>query len=249
MEDHEVTTPEFAHGRECRVLRNVKVRMRDGVRLSTSVYLPLAGGPFPVVLVRSAYNRMNTFDAYVVSHGMALVVQDCRGRYDSEGEFYPFVHEGDDGFDTLEWIGGQPWCNGRVGMFGDSYLAATQLLTASTGSRFLHALNPRFMAEDCWKRAYYCDGAFSLALTWSWLCFESCSRTSEASRMPLLDVATLLRKLPIVSLDEAGGAGPVGFYRDYVTHCSYDDHWRKLNVGDHYQQFRMPVLWIGGWCC
>ncbi len=238
---------EPADGRDCRILRNVKVPMRDGTKLSTTVYLPLGEGPFPIVLVRTAYNRVGIYDPFLIKHGMALVVQDCRGRYDSQGEFYPFIHEADDGFDTLEWVGRQQWCNGEIGMFGDSYLAATQFHAAVTGNKFLRVLNPRFMAGDCWKRAYYCDGAFSLALTWSWLCFEAASRTSEANMMPLLDVPELLRKLPILSLDEVSGAGRVNYYRDYVEHSSYDEHWKVLNIRDRYNLFDMPVFLIGGW--
>ena len=236
-----------ATGPNCRIFRNVKVPMRDGVQLATTVYLPRSQDRCPTVLVRTAYNRVGLYDRFFLEHGMALVVQDCRGRYDSEGEFYPFVNEPNDGFDTLEWIGRQPWCNGKVGMFGDSYLAATQFYAAAAGGPFLHALNPRFMAGDCWKRAYYCDGAFSLALTWSWLCFETSARTSEAAMMPLLDVAEVLRTLPVVSLDEASGAGRVPYYRDYVTHSSYDAHWQTLSIRDRYHLFTMPVLLTGGW--
>jgi putative CocE/NonD family hydrolase len=236
-----------ATARQCRVLRNIKLPMRDGVRLSTTVYLPLGQGPFPAVLVRTAYNRVAVWSPYFPEHGMALVAQDCRGRYDSEGEYYPFTHEGEDGYDTLEWIGQQAWCNGVVGMFGDSYLAATQFYAAPLGSQYLRALNPRFMAGDPWKRAYYCDGAFSLALTWSWLCFECSARTSEAAMMPLYDVRELLQRLPIVRLDEFSGAGPLSYYRDYVRHNHYDEYWRALSIRERHHLFGMPVFLTGGW--
>lgn len=85
-------------------------------------------------------------------------------------------------------------------MFGDSYLAATQVAVAPLGSPLLRALNARFMASDCFERASYCDGAFSLALTWSRLCFECASRISHASGKPLFGVPALLRTLPLISL-------------------------------------------------
>ena len=238
---------DFATARDCRVLLDVKVPMRDGVRLSTSIYLPPTADPHPVVLVRTAYNRVGMQPGPFVKCGLALVVQDCRGRYDSAGECYPFTSEAEDGYDTLEWIGQQPWCNGSIGMFGDSYLAATQFYAAPLGSRYLKALNPRFMAGDPWKRAYYCDGAFSLALTWSWLCFETSARTSQAAAMPLFDVRRLLHHLPIVSLDEASGAGVVPAYRDYVTHSQYDEHWKVLDIRDRYSRYTAPALLTGGW--
>ncbi len=238
---------EAAIGIECRVVRNLQVPVRDGIKLATDVYLPLAEGAYPVVLVRTAYNRTGCGDRFFPAHGMALAAQDCRGRYESEGKHDPFIHEAEDGHDTIEWIGRQPWCNGRIGMFGDSYLAATQFCAAPLGSRFLRALNPRFMAGDCWKRAYYCDGAFSLALTWSWLCFECASRTSQAAMMPFLDVSKVLRTLPIAALDEASGVGRVPCYRDYVRRSQYDEHWEALSIRHRYHQFAMPVFLVGGW--
>ena len=236
-----------AVGRDCWILRDVRVRMRDDVRLATTVYLPPTEGPHPAVLVRTAYNRAGFYDPFFPRHGMVLVVQDCRGRYESEGLFTPFLREAEDGYDTIEWLGRQPWCNGKVGMYGDSYLAATQFYTAPLGSPFLRALNPRFMAGDLWKRAYYCDGAFSLALTWSWLSFETASRVSHASAMPLLDVPQVLRALPILTLDERTGAGRVPYYRDYVRRSHYDEGWRALSIRERYHQFGVPVLLTGGW--
>ena len=237
----------WGSARNCHILQNVQVPMRDRVRLSTTIYLPLQGHPCPAVLVRTPYNRTSFYDPYFTAHGMALVVQDCRGRYDSEGEFYPFLHEADDGFDTLAWLAAQPWCNGRIGMFGDSYLAATQFAAALSGSPYLTALTPRFMTADGWKRGYYCDGAFSLGLTWSWLCFETAARTSQATIMPLFDVASLLKRLPIAELDEFSGAGRVPAYQDYVSHSTYDAYWAALSLRDKYHLFKIPVLLIGGW--
>ena len=236
-----------ARARSCRIMKNVRIPMRDGAELATSVYLPLDDGVYPVVLVRTAYNRAGLFDSFYPEHGIALVVQDVRGRYDSEGDWYPFVAEEADGRDTLEWVHAQPWCNGSAGMFGDSYLAGTQFAAGMEAPELLTALNPRFMAGDCWRHAYYIDGAFSLALTWSWLCFECAHRTSEAAMLPLFDVGELLRTLPIEELDEKSGAGIVPFYRSYVRRWRYDDQWDALNIRSRAERFTMPVLLVGGW--
>lgn len=233
--------------RDCRILRNVGVPMRDGVTLATTVYLPRESGAFPTVLVRTAYNRVPVQGVQFARRGLAFVIQDVRGRYGSGGRWYPFVNEAADGQDTLNWLVAQPWCNGRVGMFGDSYLAATGFHAALTGHPGLCALVPRFMAGDCWKRAYYCDGAFSLALTWSWLCFECSAATSEAALMPLFDVAALLRSLPIAELDVASGAGVVPWYRDYVTCTEYGPQWEPTDVRRAFSQVRAPMLLVGGW--
>ena len=234
-------------GRDCRILRNVGVPMRDGVTLAMTVYLPKHNGAFPTVLVRTAYNRIPMQGTRFAQNGLAFAVQDVRGRYGSGGNWYPFVNEAADGEDTLNWLAAQPWCNGRVGMFGDSYLAATQFHAAASGHPALCALVPRFMAGDVWKRAYYCDGVFSLALTWSWLCFECSAATSEAALMPLFDVGTLLRTLPVAELDVASGAGVVPWYRDYVMQGRYGPLWEAANVRQHFAHVRTPMLLIGGW--
>lgn len=102
-----------------------RVVMRDGARLATTVYLPSPGCSSSTVLARTASCRERVDPGALIAGGFAVVVQDVRGRYDSEGSFYPFVNESQDGIDTLAWTSGQPGCNGRVGVFGDSYVAAT----------------------------------------------------------------------------------------------------------------------------
>ncbi len=241
--DHPASIPT----RQGRLIQNVRVPMSDEVYLMATIALPEGPGPFPVVLVRTAYNRANISGAEYTSRGMASMVQDCRGRYGSEGEWYPFTNEAQDGYDTLEWIAAQSWCNGKIGMFGDSYLAATQLCLAPTQSPHLSALNPRFMSGDLWRNAYYCGGAFSLALTFSWLCFEVASRTSGAGLLTAFDVSRLLRELPLIALDEKSGCGRVKAWRDYVTHDRLDDFWKALNVREKMGRFAVPVLLVGGW--
>ncbi|MGB9022055.1 MAG: CocE/NonD family hydrolase, partial [Candidatus Bathyarchaeia archaeon] len=114
---------------------NLRVRMRDGVNLSADVYRPATAGRFPVLLSRTYYGKSShdlgdvsskEFIEYFVSRGYVVVIQDCRGRYDSQGEFYPEIHEADDGYDTIEWCAKQAWSNGRVGMFGCSYPGCVQ---------------------------------------------------------------------------------------------------------------------------
>ncbi|MCX5661975.1 MAG: CocE/NonD family hydrolase [Planctomycetota bacterium] len=241
-----MSTP--AHVRQSRILRNVMVPMRDGVKLATTVFLPPADEPCPAALVRTAYNRAWGSDCGFNAKGIAFVVQDVRGRYGSEGEYYPFDAEEADGLDTLDWLLAQPWCNGKVGMFGDSYLAGTQFAVARPASKAgkLVALNPRFMTADPWLQGYYCGGAFSLALTFTWLCLEVGSRTSESSLLPLYDVPKLLRHLPLESMDEAFG-DRVQSYRDYTAHDSRDAFWQNLCWRDALPEVDVPVLLTAGW--
>ena len=114
--------------------------MRDGVRLATDIYLPMANSQplthqLPAVLQRTPYgkNRGNSeqLAAFFAGHGYLSVIQDCRGRYESEGEFFPFVQEPNDGFDTIAWLSKHPACNGKVGMFGSSYRTWVQFEAAT----------------------------------------------------------------------------------------------------------------------
>src|ERR1700736_5935985 len=125
------------------IVRDLIVRARDGVGLATDVYRPSGDGPFPVLLERAPYDKSapsraeRTADVaaprsraqvalYFVSHGYAVVYQDCRGRYKSDGRFTKYLSEAEDGYDTLSWLMQQSWCNGRIGTFGLSYAAPTQ---------------------------------------------------------------------------------------------------------------------------
>ena len=105
---------------------NVRTPMRDGVELSSDIYLPRAGGKFPTVLMRTPYDNntapMIEKGIRLANHGYACVIQDVRGRWDSDGVHYALFNHGEDGYDTQEWIGRQPWSDGRIGMAGGSYL-------------------------------------------------------------------------------------------------------------------------------
>jgi len=132
----------------------VMVPMRDGVRLATDVYLPEGRGRVPAVLVRLPYDKCGRYTfmprcaPFFTERGYAFVVQDVRGKFRSGGETMPFTHEVEDGYDTLEWIVAQPWCDGRVGMFGDSYYGYTQWAAVASGHTALKAVVPRVTSAD-----------------------------------------------------------------------------------------------------
>src|SRR5688572_14784375 len=111
------------------VQTGTRVKMRDGISLVADIYRPAVSGKFPVLLQRTPYNRAaGAADAHLMaSHGYVVILQDTRGRFDSEGEFYPFRHESEDGYDTVEWAAALEYSNGQVGMFGASYVGATQM--------------------------------------------------------------------------------------------------------------------------
>ena len=117
-----------------RFLNDVAVPMRDGISLSADVYLPIGDGPWPVLLTRTPYDntRLVEIGVWWAERGYAYVANDVRGRYDSEGTFVYYHAEVEDGYDTIDWIGQQAWCDGNVGMTGGSYLGQTQYLAAIT---------------------------------------------------------------------------------------------------------------------
>ena len=132
-----------------RIERHVQVAMRDGVRLATDVYLPEGEGPFPTLLTRIRGGRSSAFIVGVlmlnpldaVERGYAVAVQEVRGRAGSEAAWHPFVHELEDGADCLDWVVGQPWCDGRVAAYGTAYSASTALYLGTLGREELRAIS------------------------------------------------------------------------------------------------------------
>ena len=154
---------------DVRMEHNVRVPMRDGVTLSADIYRPDADGTFPVILVRTPYSN-NSLGAveqskWFAERGYVVVQQDVRGRYDSDGTFYAFKNEPDDGFDTDEWLGTQPWSNGKIGTIGESYVGFTQMTQAIRGSEYLTAMAPTVTTLDIYGNWIYTGGAFSV-----WIC-------------------------------------------------------------------------------
>ena len=151
--------------------KNVMVPMRDGTQLAANVFLPKDAGPFPVILIRTPYGKMveksGEAKRYCVA-GYALVAQDCRGRGSSKGAWDPFRDDGDDGFDTQEWVGHQAWCNGHIGTYGGSYVGWTQWAAAPRGSRFLTCMAPVVPFSDVYHEIAYPGGAFQLSLLFGW---------------------------------------------------------------------------------
>ena len=134
---------------------NVAIMMRDGTITYADTFRPDVAGKVPALLSRTPYdkssaaNRGGTLDAIsAATRGYAVVVQDVRGRYQSEGAFYTFVNEIDDGYDSVEWVASQPWCDGKVGMYGMSYGGATQWLAAKSRHPSLAAIVPGVTASD-----------------------------------------------------------------------------------------------------
>src|SRR5690349_23273065 len=149
-----------AENHEVVVERNVPAKMRDGVTLRADIYRPKAEGKFPVLLVRTPYDKTGetSFGLKGAARGYVVIAQDVRGRFTSEGEWYTFKNESQDGYDTVEWAAALPYSNGKVGMFGGSYVGATQYLAAIAKPPHLAGICPTRSEERRVGKECRCGG-------------------------------------------------------------------------------------------
>ena len=151
---------------------NILIPMRDGIKLSTDLFFPdNANQKLPVILIRTPINKtgLGYMSYYFASQGYIVAIQDVRGRFASEGKWEPFINEGDDGYDSIEWMATQKWCNGKVGMVGGSYMAHAQFLAAIKKPPHLITIIPHNLPADPFKNSPYENGIFLLAPELWWL--------------------------------------------------------------------------------
>lgn len=245
-----------------KVERNVEIKMRDGVTLRGDVFRPNAEGKFPVLLQRTPYRRAIPwgysvdFAQRAASRGYVVFIQDVRGRYSSDGDWYPFLHESEDGYDTIEWIAAQPYSNGKVGMFGGSYVGATQMLAAIAHPPHLAGICPVVTASNYHDGWTYQGGAFEQWFNQSWTSgLAQDTVLHQIERMPNLpeDVYRLpLTSYPIFNTNPASvvnGSASVAapYYLDWLAHPAYDDYWKRWSIEDHFADIRVPALHTGAW--
>ena len=238
--------PAFPDTMEARY--HVMVPMRDGVRLQTDIYLPKPEGRFPTLFVRDIYTNGSNevrqrYARWATENGYAFVFQSARGRYDSQGSWYPYFQEIPDGDDALSWIADQPWSNGKVGMFGASYLASVQWLAALNRNPALVAIAPAMSPGNYYRDVAYPGGAFSLLSRASWGIGTVGSRTNQ--RYPI-DWVRAIEHLPLATLDASLGFDSRHF-RDWIAHPDYDNYWAPLNLEARAPEMAVPALNIGGW--
>ncbi len=232
---------------DIKVELDVKVPMRDGIRLSTNIYRPDAEGKFPVILIRSPYGNGGAKDSMghaYAKRGYVVVNQDTRGRFESEGFFDPFRTESQDGYDTQLWVGGQPWCNGKIGTAGGSYVGFTQWISAPFQCPYLKAMVPVVTFADFHDDIAYVGGAFQLALLMGW---GSLMDVGSVENLLTLDWNKHIRHLPLSTWDEAVLKKRVPYLRDWVAHPDYDKYWENATVKGKYAFINAAAYNIGGW--
>lgn len=249
-----------------RVESGVPVPMRDGTVLRADVYRPDTEGRFPVILERTPYNREErrgnhyVTPVHVAQRGYAVVIQDCRGRHGSEGEFSPFHQEPQDGYDTLEWCAQQPWSSGKVGTYGASYVGATQWLAAMRQHPALACIAPTVTSDDYYEGWTYQGGAFQLGFAGSWalnaLTLVNRPHLERAGRFSAEDKERLAKAIDALP-DSLGDGAPAAmphlredqtpYYFEWMRHPTLDDYWRNVRIAEHHERIDLPALHVGGW--
>jgi putative CocE/NonD family hydrolase len=225
---------------------HLRVATRDGVHLDTNVFLPAGAHRVPALLVRTPYGKgTELFAGYpaFLDHGYAVVTQDVRGRFASEGFFDSIDNEGQDGSDTIDWIVKQPWSNGRVGMIGGSYLGIVQWKTAVTHNPHLKAICPVVSGDDDYfDRFYSTGGASKLGHRLLWMSENLLAPGIQRPAFP-----DYIDHVPLRTIDKAATGQTLSFYQQVLNHPSYDDFWKKLSVREKLDQINVPVFSVGGW--
>jgi uncharacterized protein len=210
-----------------------------------------------VLLERTPYNKNSdgtTFGRVAAARGYVVIIQDVRGRYTSEGEWYTFKHESDDGYDTVEWAAALPYSDGKVGMFGGSYVGATQMLTAIAHPPHLAGICPVVTASNYHDGWTYQGGAFEQWFNESWtsgLAEDTLDHKVQAATNALEGMEKLpLTSYPLFNFDPAqatslGNLAP--YFVDWLRHPSYDDYWKQWSIEEHYPNIRVPAYVVAAW--
>ena len=225
---------------------DVRIHMRDGVELSANIFRPATAARVPTILVRTPYDKGDEVTpnqrAFVV-RGYAVVVQDVRGRYDSQGVFEPLRQEAADSEDTLNWIARQSWSNRRIGMMGGSYLGIVQWKSALLNNPYLKAISPVVSGcDDYFDRFYSTGGALKLGQRLEWM--------SENLRAPTFakpDFNHFVLNLPLRTSDRVATGRSVDFFQRALDHPAYDSFWKNLSTREKIERIRIPVFSVGGW--
>ncbi|MXW23137.1 MAG: CocE/NonD family hydrolase, partial [Chloroflexi bacterium] len=246
--------------------RDVPVSMRDGTVLRADVVRDGQAGPAPALLLRTPYLKEGAFGSVfapfdAVARGYAVVIQDCRGTGESEGELHPFLQEVDDGYDTVEWCAAQEWCDGRVGMYGMSYMGATPWLAAIAAPPSLRAIATFMTGSDFLEGWTYEGGAFHLGFNTGWVAANLSLRVLERSGVDRaeyeareVEAMRALARLratgsftPLDQLPLYREVAPAPYYFDWLARPDRDEEWEAVNIAAQAHHVEVPALGVGGW--
>ncbi len=228
----------------------IKQEMRDGTKLSSDIYRPDAKGKFPAIITRSPYMTVEGFQKrfseeakFFARQGYVFVIQDCRGKNDSEGIFHPFFDDPTDGFDALSWCAKQEWSNGELGTIGASYQAWNQWATATLNPPNLRAMVSIVALPDPVLNVPFQNGALVLWMA-EWMAMVDGKKNTDPS---IYDSMKLYNHLPLRTMDEAFGRKESSIWQNWINHPAADDYWKASFYQDEFSQIDVPALHVSGW--
>jgi putative CocE/NonD family hydrolase len=222
-----------------------RIPMRDGVNLAANIFRPAEAGRSPTILVRTPYNKGKDINANYqafVDRGYAVVVEDVRGRFESEGVFRPLEQEPKDGYDTIDWIARQSWSDGQVGMMGGSYLGIVQWKVAALNSPHLKAIFPQVSGYDDYRdRFYSTGGAMKLGNRLNWM--------ADNLRAPgfVPEFNKFVLHVPLRTADRAATGQTSEMFQEALNHPTFDAFWKSISTRERLADIRIPVFAVGGW--
>ncbi|HLK59922.1 MAG TPA: CocE/NonD family hydrolase [Chthonomonadaceae bacterium] len=244
--DSKLSQPTFT----VKIEKKVMVAMRDGVHLATDIYRPDAPGTYPVILQRTPYGRENAVEAnFYAKRGYVFIAQDVRGRFDSEGDWHPFVMEAKDGYDSVEWCASQPWSDGNVGMIGGSYLGFVQWAAAREGNKHLKCLIPIVSPPDPFFNVPYASGALLLtgSMWWGKVVMDKNENHIESPASTLSQLEAF-KTLPVTDIDKKLFGKHLPYVQEWLQHPTNDSYWQQVNFNDRMKDFApLPALHVSGW--
>ncbi len=243
---------------EIKIERFKPITMRDGVKLYADVYMPAKPGKYPTIVIRTCYGVQrdggHQDKIKFAQQGYAVVFADVRGRYESEGQWYPFMDEGKDGYDVIEWAAKQPFSNGKVALQGGSYLGHNQWAAMSQVPPSLVATFPGVASTNIYANWLTMGGAFRLSFNYGWGVVRMPNRImlpqywhTEAYTPEELKYENILWHLPLKDGDLKSAGYAVKHYRDWIEHESYDSYWKSISDEENFSKMNVPAHTYGGW--
>ncbi|MBB4789840.1 CocE/NonD family hydrolase [Streptomyces nodosus] len=247
---------------------DAQIPVRDGTRLSANIWRPRHEEPVPVILIRTPYGKDDSQLIYssdpnmysFLEAGYAIVRQETRGTFHSEDMFYPYAGDGEDGADTIRWLREQPWCNGDVGMWGQSYMGMVQWAVAATGVEGLKAIATAQASADFYRAHWYSPGgAMSLDTSLCWvslIVFNKLRRDLADGDLSVLsdleEVARILASGSALTEVLPTSYHPVlhrhaPWLAEVFAHPSRDDYWKAYSPLERLERVEVPALSIAGW--
>jgi len=230
------------------VKQNLLVPLSDGVKLTTDVYLPKRREKYPAIVIRTPYRKNREEHNYTLiaslfaCQGYAVVVQDVRGKYGSEGNFYPFVNEEKDGKEVLAWLFEQPWSDGTAATWGFSYPGTCAWLPAPSGPPGLKAVCSMFCCQNAYN-GWIDKGVPYLKDILFWLSKHHGRRGREVTHE---EIDKIILNLPVLEFDKRLKDG-IETFKTWMAHLQEDEYWRSFSINHRLDEVKVPALLFAGW--